>query len=65
MNKQILDAIYTMARLGLAEVAKDMDTAPKIVAQHASALELWRVTMEKQLAEPQPTDAKPSTDVKS
>lgn len=59
MNKQILDAVFTMARLGLAEIAKDTRNGPAVVANSAAVLEQWRAAMEKQLADPQPTDAKP------
>ncbi len=54
MNKQILDAVFTMARLGLAEIAKDTRNGAGVVANHAAALEQWRAEMEKQLLKPQP-----------
>ncbi len=59
MNKSILDAVFTLARLGLAEIAKDARNGPQVVANQASALEQWRVEMDRQLAEPKPSDVAP------
>lgn len=58
-NREILDQVFTMARLGLAEIAKDTRNGPQVVAQHAASLEQWRVSMDKILSEPQPMDVKP------
>ncbi len=55
VDKQILDVVFNMARLGLIEITKETRNGPQAVAQYAAALEQWRAAMEKQLADPAPT----------
>lgn len=48
-QRQILDAIFNMARIGLTEIAKDNRNGPAVVANNASVLEHWRVACLNQL----------------
>lgn len=50
-EKSVLDAVFTMARLGLTEIAKDHRNSPAVIANQAALLEQWRVEMERQMAE--------------
>ncbi len=50
-SKEILDAVFNMARIGLAEVAKDTRNGPAQVAQAASILEAWRASCEQRLTD--------------
>lgn len=54
MNKQILDAVFILARAGLTEIAKDHRNGPGVVAHHAAVLEQWRAEMERQISEHKP-----------
>ncbi len=50
-EKSVLDAVFTMARLGLTEIAKDHRNGPAVIANQAALLEQWRAEMERQMAE--------------
>ncbi len=50
-SREVADAIYQMARIGLIEITKDTRNGPAAVAQHASILEMWRVGVDNQLKE--------------
>ncbi len=49
-ERQILDAVFTMARVGLMEIAKDLRNGPLVIANQAAALEQWRVNTEESFA---------------
>lgn len=55
MNADLINIVFSLARLGLGEVAKDTRNGPAVVANHAAALEQWRAECEKALA-PKPPD---------
>lgn len=48
-----ISAVFTMARIGLAELAKNYQNGPSVIAEQAALLEEWRAAMEKQVKDQQ------------
>ncbi len=49
-SKEITDAVYSMARLGLTMIAQNTQNGPREIGHMASLLEAWRTSCEAQMA---------------